>query len=337
MLFIQRWGKANGRLIYVVLCLAIAAFFIYFRPPAETHDIKIPLSQAFSMVGGWKTIGDASMQQDIVDALELDDYLFRSYTNDQRVVSLYIGYYRSAAKVGAAHSPLVCFPGQGWEISVPQKVNFRQEEETVNLEKLLVRKGQQRELLLYWFQSYDMTSSGTFWQKVQNFWARLNSNPADNAFVRVSVAIEGESVEAAYQTAIDFIGDFYPLFSWLHHIMMIYFLEFLFVLTIVLCLSTYAFYPLVVMLIGRLFPFRPLRAESTPAVSILIAAYNEERDIRQKLENTLELDYPNDKIEIIVGSDGSTDRTAQITIDFSERGVKLLDFKENRGKNSCPE
>ena len=212
MLFIQRWGKANGRLIYVVLCLAIAAFFIYFRPLAETHDIKTPLSKAFSSVDGWKTIGDANMQQGIVDALELDDYLFRSYTNEQSVVSLYIGYYRSASKVGAAHSPLVCFPGQGWGISIPQKIVFVQEGETVNMEKLLVSKGRQRELLLYWFQSYDMTSSGTFWQKVQNFWARLNSNPADNAFVRVSVSIEGESVDAAYKTATDFIGDFYPRF-----------------------------------------------------------------------------------------------------------------------------
>ena len=204
--------RTNGRLIYITACLLIAAFFIYFRPPAETHDSKIPLSRAFSSFDGWKSIGDVNMQQGIVDALELDDYLFRSYSNDRSVVSLYIGYYSTTAKVGAAHSPLVCYPGQGWEISVPQKINVRKEEGTVNVEKLLVRKGRQRELLLYWFQSYDMTSKGTFWQKVHNFWARLNSNPEDNAFVRISVSIQGDNIDAAYITATDFIQDFYPRF-----------------------------------------------------------------------------------------------------------------------------
>lgn len=112
------------------------------------------------------------------------------------------------------------------------------------------------------------------------------------------------------------------------------FLEFLFALTILLSLSTYALYPLIVMMIGKFFPFKLLRNQATPAVSILIAAYNEEKDIHKKLENTLALDYPKEKIEIIVGSDGSSDRTAEIVADFSDKGVKLLDFKKNRGKTA---
>lgn len=112
------------------------------------------------------------------------------------------------------------------------------------------------------------------------------------------------------------------------------FFELLFVLTILLCLSTYAFYPLVIMLIGKIFPFKPIRNHATPAVSILIAAYNEEKDIHKKLENTLDLDYPKEKIEIIVGSDGSSDRTSEIAAGFSDKGVRLLNFKKNRGKTA---
>ena len=212
MFFMKRWGNGNGRLLYIVGCLLFAAFIIYFRPPAETHGIKTPLSQAFSSVDGWKSIGDVNMQQGIVDTLELDDYLFRSYSNDHSVVSLYIGYYRTAAKVGAAHSPLVCFPGQGWEISIPQKFKVELKGVTVNVEKLLVRKGRQRELLLYWFQSYDMTSSSTFRQKINTFWSRLNSNPEDNAFVRVSVSVHNDDNDAVLKSAVDFIDDFFPSF-----------------------------------------------------------------------------------------------------------------------------
>lgn len=204
--------KVNGRLIYIFICLLVTAFLINFKPSADIHDIKEPLSQVFVAVNGWKNVSDADMQQDIIDALDLDDYLFRTYSKDGRVVSLYVGYYRTAAKVGAAHSPLVCFPGQGWEISTPEKVDAYSESGKINVEKLIARKGRQHELLLYWFQSYDMTSSGTFWQKVHNFWARLNSRPEDNAFVRVSVPIQDDNNEAALKTAVDFIQDFYPHF-----------------------------------------------------------------------------------------------------------------------------
>ncbi len=71
-----------------------------------------------------------------------------------------------------------------------------------------------------------------------------------------------------------------------------------------------------------------------PTVSIVIAAYNEEEVIRRTLECCLGLDYPSDRLEIIVGSDGSTDRTAAIVSEYAERGVQLLDFPERRGKVS---
>lgn len=111
-------------------------------------------------------------------------------------------------------------------------------------------------------------------------------------------------------------------------------LIYLFIITILLSIFTYAVYPLAIISFGKLFRFDPAQSEATPSVSILIAAFNEEKDIRQKLENTLDLDYPGDRIEIIVGSDGSTDHTAQVTGGFLNRGVILLDFRENRGKTA---
>lgn len=107
-----------------------------------------------------------------------------------------------------------------------------------------------------------------------------------------------------------------------------------FCITILLCLSTYIFYPIVILAIGKIFPFKPQKSNYYPSVSILIAAYNEEKDIQNKLENTLELDYPKDKIEILVGSDGSIDRTAEIVADFALKGIKIFDFNENRGKTA---
>ena len=104
--------------------------------------------------------------------------------------------------------------------------------------------------------------------------------------------------------------------------------------TILLSAASYFLYPALVWLWGRLLPFKPLTRDHQPSISILIAAFNEERDIAAKLSNTLELDYPPEQFEILVGSDGSSDQTASIVKTFADRGVRLLNFEENRGKTA---
>jgi cellulose synthase/poly-beta-1,6-N-acetylglucosamine synthase-like glycosyltransferase len=69
-----------------------------------------------------------------------------------------------------------------------------------------------------------------------------------------------------------------------------------------------------------------------PFVSLVIPAYNEEMVIEQKIKNALSLDYPKEKLEIIVVSDGSTDATADIIRKYISEGIKLFDFPLRRGK-----
>jgi len=114
---------------------------------------------------------------------------------------------------------------------------------------------------------------------------------------------------------------------------MINILLFLYIITFFLCLLTYIIYPLAIWLIGNLVKQNMNRSEITPLVSIVISAYNEENDIEAKIDNTLALDYPKDKIEILVGSDGSTDRTADILNTYSDK-ILFHDFKVNRGKTT---
>lgn len=73
----------------------------------------------------------------------------------------------------------------------------------------------------------------------------------------------------------------------------------------------------------------------TPEISILIAACNEEAGIRQKLEQTLALDYPADKMEVLVLSDGSQDSTDQIVTSFADPRVRLVRIPERRGKTNA--
>lgn len=94
-------------------------------------------------------------------------------------------------------------------------------------------------------------------------------------------------------------------------------------------------YPLLMLLVSRFYRREVRRQPITPKVTQIIAAYNEERAIAGKIENSLALDYPADKLEIIVVSDASTDRTDEIVRGFSDRGVKLLRCEGNKGKSAA--
>lgn len=69
-----------------------------------------------------------------------------------------------------------------------------------------------------------------------------------------------------------------------------------------------------------------------PNVTVMVASYNEEEVIEKRIRNLLELSYPKDKLEILIGSDGSNDKTVEIAKRFEQQGVVVLDFKENRGR-----
>jgi len=91
-------------------------------------------------------------------------------------------------------------------------------------------------------------------------------------------------------------------------------------------------YPLLLALVGLIRRLPQADLGYLPFVSILIAAYNEEASIQKKLEQTLALDYPADRLEIIVLSDGSTDRTDEIVSKFSDPRVQLLRAPKRQGK-----
>ncbi|WP_244510485.1 glycosyltransferase family 2 protein [Microvirga guangxiensis] len=100
--------------------------------------------------------------------------------------------------------------------------------------------------------------------------------------------------------------------------------------SICLMLYHYAVYPLIVFIAARLRKSRNTPSSYFPRVSLVIAAFNEEKVIREKLSNSFELDYPN--LEILVAADGSSDRTLDIAASYADRGVKAMFEPQRRGK-----
>jgi cellulose synthase/poly-beta-1,6-N-acetylglucosamine synthase-like glycosyltransferase len=115
------------------------------------------------------------------------------------------------------------------------------------------------------------------------------------------------------------------------------FFVFLFWFSTGACLYCYVGYPVILKCLSLFYRNRVSKAEIYPDVSILIAAYNEEKSIRQKLETILQQDYPADKIKIFVGSDGSTDDTDEIVQEVASRSkgrIFLIRNESNQGKNT---
>jgi cellulose synthase/poly-beta-1,6-N-acetylglucosamine synthase-like glycosyltransferase len=100
---------------------------------------------------------------------------------------------------------------------------------------------------------------------------------------------------------------------------------------------TFIGYPVVIALLSWTWPKPGLkrRLETPPSVSVVLAAGNEEERIVARLENLLASDYPRERLEIVVVSDGSTDRTAQMVSGFAERGVRLVRMGDRSGKAAC--
>lgn len=97
----------------------------------------------------------------------------------------------------------------------------------------------------------------------------------------------------------------------------------------------YAGYPICAWLLSRLLRQKIEKASYEPSITILIAAYNEEEHIGQTITNKLLLDYPANKLEIIVVSDESTDKTDTVIKSFSDKRVKFLRQKPRAGKTSA--
>lgn len=100
-------------------------------------------------------------------------------------------------------------------------------------------------------------------------------------------------------------------------------------------------YPLSLKLIGRLYKDRKLKKDYShqPTVNVMVVVHNEEKVILEKMKNILELDYPQDKIEFLVSSDNSTDKTNELIRQFiaehQDKNIRLFEVKARKGKTNA--
>ena len=153
----------------------------------------------------------------VLDSLQLDDYLLANYVDaaNNRALNLYVAYYASQRKGQSAHSPRTCIPGGGWKItSITQHqvsgVRFLDQPLTVN--RTLIEKGENKQLVYYWFQQRGRNLTNEYLVKWYIFWDALTRRRTDGALVRLTMPIgPGEDPVLVEKRLADFTRAVMPL------------------------------------------------------------------------------------------------------------------------------
>lgn len=203
--------KQKQLIILAVLLLALAGF-VHRAEPTMTVQKERLLHEALEKVPGHPLLSSSEVSREIADFLELDDYIQASYQGAHRPISLYIGYYYSLATLSAAHSPLVCFPGQGWQLQDQTRRTLQLGQERIHYAEMVAQLGDRQELVLYWYQAGHITGPEVYRNKFNAVWNKMSGGSQEHAFVRVTIPFREGGRELARTTGEAFITAFYPAF-----------------------------------------------------------------------------------------------------------------------------
>ncbi len=138
---------------------------------------------------------------DVVSALGFSDYVLADYSHDKVQANLYVAYYATQKKGVSPHSPKVCIPGGGWEIRSFKRTRLNGHPAN----RVLIQKGEQRQLVYYWFVERGRVVANEYLKKWWLLRDVVFENRSDGALVRIVVPIvEQEAIEAAHTRAADF-------------------------------------------------------------------------------------------------------------------------------------
>ena len=206
-------GTKNERKLLILACiLLVTCILVYSQRRSPQVTQKTPLKEYFTQIKDFGTASIIDLPIDNVEMLNLDDYFFANYKGPQGKANLYIGSYYTANKAYAAHSPLVCYPSQGWKIdNKPKRGTLDVGPQTIEYEEITTSLGSTKELVLYWYQAGLFTNTQIYKNKIDMGYNKLMDNNEQHCFVRVAVPF-ASNYEVSKKIATNFIKAFYPSF-----------------------------------------------------------------------------------------------------------------------------
>jgi EpsI family protein len=188
------------RLWLLAVMFAAAA---YARVEVRTTDVPErprTLKSFPAIVDQWQGVEGPRFDDRVLALLGADEYINRVYRSHAGGVGLYVGYYRSQVQGDSIHSPLNCLPGAGWEPVEKSRVTLRIPNDqrrslsgTFQVNQLTVQKGEDKQLVLYWYQTRGRVVASEYWNKWYLVADAFGSGRTDAALVRIINPIDRNS------------------------------------------------------------------------------------------------------------------------------------------------
>lgn len=166
-----------------------ALLFLQFRSHGEVVPIRRSLDAFPTVVGDWKGLGGTIFEVEILNVLQVKDYLMRRYVDSAgRSIWLSIGYWDTQRRGAQMHSPKNCLPGGGWEQLEARRVWIPVDGATHSIEvnHYLLARDQDQQLVLYWFQSQGRAVASEFDAKLELVKNAIVRHRTDGAIIRIS-------------------------------------------------------------------------------------------------------------------------------------------------------
>src|SRR5579864_4770705 len=192
--------------------LVVQGSLFYGFSRGETSPKYQPLDGFPTQVSGWRMVQQGVMEQEVKDVLRADDYITRDYAaSPTRYANLFVAFFKSQRAGQTPHSPKNCLPGSGWVWTVSDTipVNVPGRSDPIQINRYLVSKGENRSLVLYWYQSRDRVVASEYKAATLVAWDALRYNRTDTSLVRVVVPVVNGRDDIATQTGVEFIQAFF--------------------------------------------------------------------------------------------------------------------------------
>jgi EpsI family protein len=208
-----RFGIAAILMLTTAILLQAHSRGEYFPP-------RSPLSSLPAQIDGWVGTDDV-LDQQTLDILGPGEFLVRDYQKtgvaagqpQDPWVNLYIAYFPSQKAGDTIHSPNHCLPGAGWVPTSREIIKLnRPDGSSFPVNRYVVAKGEERQLVLYWFQAHGRAVASEYWAKYYLVSDSMRMNRSDGGLVRLMTPmLDGESVDAAQTRLMKLGSQFIPM------------------------------------------------------------------------------------------------------------------------------
>jgi EpsI family protein len=202
----------RGPALLVTCILVVEAVLFYLVPTTEHVPNPPPLSSFRADLGPWKQYSEIDLDPETQSFLKADDTVNRNYAGSEGWLSLFVAFFKSQRGGVTPHSPKICLPGNGWtpEGSRTITVSIPGDPKPIPMNRYLVRHGEERIVVLYWYATAHHTVADEYLSKLYLMHEGLRYRRSDEAVYRVMAPVLADGQDRAEARAIEFIRTFYP-------------------------------------------------------------------------------------------------------------------------------